>query len=40
MFVFIHYFIGWLGREIGYGPTDRSADVLWIETGALFSREQ
>jgi hypothetical protein len=31
-----HYFIGWLGRETGYGPADRSAGVLWIVSGALF----
>jgi hypothetical protein len=31
-----HYFIGWIGRETGYGPTDRSAVVLWIVSGALF----
>jgi hypothetical protein len=33
-------FIGWLGREAGYGPVDRSTGVLWIVSGALFSREQ
>jgi hypothetical protein len=33
-------FIGWLRRETGYGPTDRSADVLWIVSGAIFSREE
>jgi hypothetical protein len=27
---------GWLGRETGYRPTDRSIDVLWIVSGALF----
>jgi hypothetical protein len=32
-----HYFIGWLGRETGYGPVDRSAGVLCIMSGALFS---
>jgi hypothetical protein len=32
-----HCFIGWLGRETGYGPVDRSAGVLWIVSGALFS---
>jgi hypothetical protein len=37
MFGFLHYFIGWLGRETGYGPTDQSVDVLWILSGALFS---
>jgi hypothetical protein len=31
-----HCFIGWLGREIGYGPMDRSAGVLWIASGAPF----
>jgi hypothetical protein len=36
MFSFLHCFIGWLGRETGYGPTDRSASVLWIMSGALF----
>jgi hypothetical protein len=30
------YFIGWFGREAGYGPADRSADVIWIVSGALF----
>jgi hypothetical protein len=29
-------FIGWFRRETGYGPTDRSAGVLWIVSGALF----
>jgi hypothetical protein len=37
MFDFLHCFIGWLRREIGYGPTDRSASVLWIVSGAFFS---
>jgi hypothetical protein len=36
MFGFLHYFIGWLGRETGYGPTDRLADMLLIVSGALF----
>jgi hypothetical protein len=36
MFGFLHYFIGWLERETGYEPADRSADVLWIVSGALF----
>jgi hypothetical protein len=36
MFGFLHYFIGWLGRETGYGPVNRSAGVLWIMSGALF----
>jgi hypothetical protein len=36
MFGFLHCFIGWLERETGYGPTDRSAGVLWIVLGALF----
>jgi hypothetical protein len=31
-------FIGWLRREARYGPVDRSADVLWIMSGALFLR--
>jgi hypothetical protein len=29
-------FIGWLRREIRYGPADRSIGVLWIVSGALF----
>jgi hypothetical protein len=36
MFDFLHYFIGWLRRETGYGPMDRSAGVLWIVSGTLF----
>jgi hypothetical protein len=32
----LHCFIGWLGREIRNGHTDRSAGVLWIASGALF----
>jgi hypothetical protein len=36
MFDFLHCFIGWLGRETGYGLTDRSVGVLWIVSGALF----
>jgi hypothetical protein len=36
MFGFLHYFIGWLRRETEYGPADRSADVLWIVSRALF----
>jgi hypothetical protein len=35
MFDFLHYFISWLGRETVYGPVDRSADVLWIVSGAV-----
>jgi hypothetical protein len=31
-----HCFNGWLGRETVYRPADRSADVLWIMSGALF----
>jgi hypothetical protein len=31
-------FIGWLGRETGYGPVDRSANVSWIVSGAHFLR--
>jgi hypothetical protein len=31
-----HCLIGWLGRETGYGPMDRSAGVMWIVSGALF----
>jgi hypothetical protein len=38
MFDFLHCFIGWLRRETGYGPTDRSAGMLWIVSGALFLR--
>jgi hypothetical protein len=38
MFGFLHYFIGWLLRETGYQPTDRSAGVPWIVSGALFLR--
>jgi hypothetical protein len=37
MFDFLRYFIGLLMRETGYGPTDQSASVLWIVSGALFS---
>jgi hypothetical protein len=33
-----HYFIGWHKREIGYGPVDRSVDVLWIVLVVLFLR--
>jgi hypothetical protein len=36
MFGILHYFIGWLRREIGYGPADRSVGVLWIVSGAFF----
>jgi hypothetical protein len=36
MFDFLHYFIGWTERETGYGSVDRSTDVLWIVSGALF----
>jgi hypothetical protein len=38
MFGFLHCFIDWLGRETGYGLTDRSAGVLRIVSGALFLR--
>jgi hypothetical protein len=31
-------FISWLRREAGYGPMDRSAEVLWIVSGVLFLR--
>jgi hypothetical protein len=31
-----HCFIGWFGRETGYGPADWSTDMLWIVSGALF----
>jgi hypothetical protein len=36
MLGFLHCFIGWLGRETGYGPADRSVGVLWIVSEALF----
>jgi hypothetical protein len=36
-FGFLHCFIGLLGRETGYGPVDRSAGMLGIVSGALFS---
>jgi hypothetical protein len=36
MVSFLHCFVGWLGRETGHEPTDRSADVLWIVSGAPF----
>jgi hypothetical protein len=36
MFGFLHYFIGWLRRQTGYGPADRSVGVLWIVLRALF----
>jgi hypothetical protein len=36
MFGFLHCFIGWLGRETGYGPADQSAGVLEIVSRALF----
>jgi hypothetical protein len=35
MFGFLHCFIGWLERENGYGPADRSTDVLWIVSGVI-----
>jgi hypothetical protein len=38
MFGFLHYFIGWLRTETGYGPMDRLAGVLWIMSGGLFLR--
>jgi hypothetical protein len=28
--------MGWLGRETGYETVDRSADVVWIVSGAIF----
>jgi hypothetical protein len=31
-----HCFISWLRIETGHRPTDRSADVLWIVSGAFF----
>jgi hypothetical protein len=36
MFGFLHSFIVWLEREIGYGLVDWTAGVLWIMSGALF----
>jgi hypothetical protein len=33
---FLHCFIDCYRREIGYGPVDRSAVMLWIGTGSLF----
>jgi hypothetical protein len=33
-----HYFNGWLGRETGYRPMNRSTDVLLIMSGAVFLR--
>jgi hypothetical protein len=38
IFDFLHYFIGWLGRETVYGSADRSVGVLGIVSGALFLR--
>jgi hypothetical protein len=38
MFGYLHCFIGWLRRETGYGPTDRSVGVLMIASGAIFLR--
>jgi hypothetical protein len=38
VFGFLHCFIGWLGRENGYGPVDRSIGVLVIVSRALFLR--
>jgi hypothetical protein len=35
MFDFLHCFIGWLRRETGYGPADRSASVVGIVLGAV-----
>jgi hypothetical protein len=37
VWLFPHCFIGWLGRETGYRLTSRSANVMWIVSGALFS---
>jgi hypothetical protein len=39
IFDFLHCFIGWLGRETGYRPVDRSTGVLWIVSGALFQEQ-
>jgi hypothetical protein len=36
VFGFLYCFISWLARETGYGPVDRSADVMGIVSGALF----
>jgi hypothetical protein len=33
---FLHCFIGWLGRETRYGPTDQTIGVLWIVSGVIF----
>jgi hypothetical protein len=33
-----HCFNDWLGRETGWGPVNRSADGLWIMSGASFSK--
>jgi hypothetical protein len=35
MIGFLPCFIGWLGRETGYGPVDRSAGVLGIVSRAV-----
>jgi hypothetical protein len=32
---FPHCFIGYCGREVRYGPTDRAVVMLWIGTGAF-----
>jgi hypothetical protein len=36
MFDFLHCFNGCVGRETRCGLMDRSADVVWIRTGACF----
>jgi hypothetical protein len=38
MFGFLYCFIGWIRSETRYGPTDWTAGVLWIVSGALFLR--
>jgi hypothetical protein len=34
---FFPLFFGYCEREVGYGPTDRMAVVLWVVSGAFFS---
>jgi hypothetical protein len=36
MFDFLHCFIGWLGRETGYGLADQTGSVLWFVSEDLF----
>jgi hypothetical protein len=35
MFAFLHYFIGWLGRETGYEPADQLVGMLGIVSRAV-----